>query len=182
MSEYQYYEFHAIDRPLSERERRELRACSTRATITSTRLINHYEWGDLKGDPRVWIEKYFDAFLTRRRTSRSRPLHSRSVAARVPAARYEIRPRRATDNYLFMAKATSSSNMLLSNSDAPRCAAFNLCAALDNSLCTLTSSSRRGGVRWVLKAFRNARRTPVGLPSWMNGSCPLRSLKLLSKR
>ena len=39
MSEYQYYEFHAIDRPLSERERRELRACSTRATITSTRLI-----------------------------------------------------------------------------------------------------------------------------------------------
>ena len=108
MSEYQYYEFHAIDRALSERERRELRACSTRATITSTRLINHYEWGDLKGDPRVWIEKYFDAFLTRRRTSRSRPLHSRSVAARVPAARYEIRPRRATDNYLFWARAWRS--------------------------------------------------------------------------
>ena len=37
MSEYQYYEFQAIDRPLSERERRALRACSTRATITSTR-------------------------------------------------------------------------------------------------------------------------------------------------
>ena len=53
MSEYQYYEFHAIDRALSERGRRELRACSTRATITSTRFVNHYEWGDLKGDPRV---------------------------------------------------------------------------------------------------------------------------------
>ena len=26
-------------------------------------LVNHYEWGDLKGDPRVWMEKYFDAFL-----------------------------------------------------------------------------------------------------------------------
>jgi hypothetical protein len=63
MSEYQYYEFQAIDRPLSARERRELRACSTRATITSTRFTNHYEWGDLKGDPRVWMEKYFDAFL-----------------------------------------------------------------------------------------------------------------------
>ena len=108
MSAYQHYEFHAIDWPLSERERRELRACSTRATITSTRLINHYEWGDLKGDPRVWIEKYFDAFLTRRRTSRSRSLHSRSVAARVPAARYKIRPRRATDNYLFRARAWRS--------------------------------------------------------------------------
>jgi len=63
MSEYQYYEFQAIDRPLTERERRELRACSTRATITSTRFVNHYEWGDLKGDPRAWVEKYFDAFL-----------------------------------------------------------------------------------------------------------------------
>jgi len=63
MSEYQYYEFQAIDRPLSEREGRALRACSTRATITSTRFVNHYEWGDLKGDPRVWMEKYFDAFL-----------------------------------------------------------------------------------------------------------------------
>ena len=48
MSEYQYYEFHAIDRPLSEHERRALRACSTLATITSTRFVNHYEWGDLK--------------------------------------------------------------------------------------------------------------------------------------
>lgn len=63
MSEYQYYEFQAIDRPLDERARRELRACSTRATITSTRFVNHYQWGDLKGDPRVWMERYFDTFL-----------------------------------------------------------------------------------------------------------------------
>jgi hypothetical protein len=63
MSEYQYYEFQAIDRPLSERERRQLRSCSTRATIGSTRFVNHYEWGDLKADPRAWMEKYFDAFL-----------------------------------------------------------------------------------------------------------------------
>jgi hypothetical protein len=63
MSEYQYYEFQAIDRPLDERARRALRACSTRATITSTRFVNHYEWGDLKADPLVWMERYFDAFL-----------------------------------------------------------------------------------------------------------------------
>lgn len=30
MSEYQYYEFQAIDRPLTEREMRELRAISSR--------------------------------------------------------------------------------------------------------------------------------------------------------
>ena len=63
MSEYQYYEFQAIDRPLDERSRRELRAYSTRATITSTRFVNHYEWGNLKGDPWVWMERHFDAFL-----------------------------------------------------------------------------------------------------------------------
>lgn len=63
MSEYQYYEFQAVDRPLTVGEMRELRACSTRATITSTRFVNHYEWGSFKGDPIAWMEKYFDAFL-----------------------------------------------------------------------------------------------------------------------
>jgi hypothetical protein len=63
MSEYQYYEFQAIDRPLTEQEMRELRAYSTRATITPTRFVNHYEWGNFKGNPAVWMEKYFDAFL-----------------------------------------------------------------------------------------------------------------------
>jgi hypothetical protein len=63
MSEYQYYEFQAIDRPLTERQIRELRRCSSRASITSTRFVNHYEWGDFKGDPSDWMAKYFDAFL-----------------------------------------------------------------------------------------------------------------------
>ena len=63
MSEYQYYEFLAIDRPLTEREMQELRAVSSRAVITATRFTNHYEWGNFKGDPRAWMERYFDAFL-----------------------------------------------------------------------------------------------------------------------
>lgn len=63
MSEYQYYEFQASDRPLTEQEMRKLRAYSTRATITPTRFVNHYEWGNFKGNPAVWMEKYFDAFL-----------------------------------------------------------------------------------------------------------------------
>ena len=42
---------------------RELRACSSRATITATRFVDHYEWGSFKGDPSAWMEKYFDAFL-----------------------------------------------------------------------------------------------------------------------
>jgi hypothetical protein len=63
MSEYQYYEFQAIDRPLTERQIRELRRYSTRASITSTRFVNRYEWRDFKGDPSAWMAKYFDAFL-----------------------------------------------------------------------------------------------------------------------
>lgn len=41
MSEYQYYEFQAIDRPLTSREMGELRAVSSRAAITATRFTNH---------------------------------------------------------------------------------------------------------------------------------------------
>jgi hypothetical protein len=63
MSEYQYYEFQAIDRALDEREMRALRRYSTRATITPTRFVNFYNWGNFKGDPAAWMERYFDAFL-----------------------------------------------------------------------------------------------------------------------
>jgi hypothetical protein len=63
LSEYQYYEFVAVDRPLTAREMQELRAVSSRAVITATRFTNHYEWGSFKGDPRAWMERYFDAFL-----------------------------------------------------------------------------------------------------------------------
>src|SRR5918998_6470440 len=63
MSEYQYYEFQAVDRPLSAPEMAELRALSTRATITSTRFVNEYQWGDFKGDPLTLMERYYDAHL-----------------------------------------------------------------------------------------------------------------------
>jgi hypothetical protein len=62
VSEYQYYEFLAIDRPLSKQELAELRAISTRAEITPTSFVNTYEWGDLKARPIEMVKKYFDAF------------------------------------------------------------------------------------------------------------------------
>jgi hypothetical protein len=63
VSEYQYYEFQAVDRPLTPDETRALRSFSTRATITPTRFVSEYHWGDFKGDPFAWMEDYFDAFL-----------------------------------------------------------------------------------------------------------------------
>lgn len=63
MSEYQYYEFAAIDRPLTRQDMAALRSISSRAEITPTRFVNEYQWGDLKADPLVLLVKYFDAFL-----------------------------------------------------------------------------------------------------------------------
>jgi hypothetical protein len=63
MSEYQYYEFQAIDRPLTARELQELRALSTRARITATSFVNSYEWGNFKGSPSRLVERMFDLHL-----------------------------------------------------------------------------------------------------------------------
>ena len=57
MSEYQYYEFRALDRPLNKKEMGVLRSISSRAEITSTSFINTYNWSDLKADPDKLIQK-----------------------------------------------------------------------------------------------------------------------------
>jgi hypothetical protein len=44
MSEYQYYELLAIDRPLTSGEQQALRGISSRARITANSFANHYEW------------------------------------------------------------------------------------------------------------------------------------------
>jgi hypothetical protein len=63
MSEYQYYEFQAIDRHLDRTAQEALRSISSRARITATRFTNHYEWGDFRGDPRKLVEQWFDLHL-----------------------------------------------------------------------------------------------------------------------
>jgi len=65
MSEYQYYEFQAIDRMLRQADREALRKISSRAAITSTRFTNSYEWGDFKGDPNTLMERWFDLHFYR---------------------------------------------------------------------------------------------------------------------
>ena len=64
MSEYQYYAFQAIDRPLSEADMRWLRSLSTRAQITTTSFVNVYHWGDFRGDPDELMARCFDAFIS----------------------------------------------------------------------------------------------------------------------
>lgn len=84
MSEYQCYEFVALDRPLTAREMTELRAISTRAEITPTRFWNEYHWGDLKANPSELLARYFDAHLYFANWGR------RCLMLRLPAARIDV--------------------------------------------------------------------------------------------
>jgi hypothetical protein len=63
VSEYQYYEFLALDRPLTTDEQAEVRALSTRARITATSFTNEYQWGDFRGSPDELMRRYYDAHL-----------------------------------------------------------------------------------------------------------------------
>jgi hypothetical protein len=64
MSEYQYYEWQTIDRPLTASEQRAVDGLSSHMdTVTSTQAVVTYSWGDFKHDPRQVLLKYFDAFL-----------------------------------------------------------------------------------------------------------------------
>ena len=45
MSEYQCYEFLALDRALTAEQLAELRAISSRAKISARRFWNEYQWG-----------------------------------------------------------------------------------------------------------------------------------------
>jgi hypothetical protein len=63
VSEYQYYEFLALDRPLTTAEQAEVRALSTRARITATSFTNEYQWGDFRGSPDEMMRRYYDAHL-----------------------------------------------------------------------------------------------------------------------
>ncbi|WP_433399555.1 hypothetical protein [Streptomyces sp. CA-146814] len=63
MSEYQYYEFQAIDRPLTKDELEQVRGLSGRATISATHFVNEYHYGDFRGDERKLMEQLYDAHL-----------------------------------------------------------------------------------------------------------------------
>jgi hypothetical protein len=91
MSEYQYYEFLALERPLTLEEMAALRDISSRAAITPTSFTNHYEWGDLKADPLELLHRYFDVFVYVANWG------MRWVALRVPK---ETLPMKAAQPYL----------------------------------------------------------------------------------
>lgn len=63
MSEYQYYEFLAIDRPLSAQDIASVRALSRRVQPTPTQAVFTYSYGDFPDDPLKLLAKHYDMML-----------------------------------------------------------------------------------------------------------------------
>ena len=63
MSEYQYYEFQSVDRRLTQSEQEALSQLSSRARISSSKAIFVYSYGDLPGNEKQLLVKYFDAMF-----------------------------------------------------------------------------------------------------------------------
>src|SRR5438105_15755933 len=104
MSEYQYYEFQAIDRPLDERAMAALRSITSRADITPTSLVNVYHFGDFKGNPDRLMDQYFDAHLYvanggTRRLMRRLPARSFSLSSAKPYCGPDVWKARATTEH-----------------------------------------------------------------------------------
>jgi hypothetical protein len=63
VSEYQYYEFLALDRPLSVEAIASVRALSRRVQPTPTQAIFTYSYGDFPGQPLDLLAKHYDVML-----------------------------------------------------------------------------------------------------------------------
>ena len=64
MSEYQYYEFMAIDKPLSKEDKTEIGSWSSRTNPSNTGATFTYSYGSFPKDVITVTEKYFDAMFS----------------------------------------------------------------------------------------------------------------------
>lgn len=63
MSEFQFYDFRAIDQALSPQQQEEVSEWSSRAKVNARKAVFTYAFGDFKMDHLRAIEKYFDSLL-----------------------------------------------------------------------------------------------------------------------
>ena len=63
MSEYQRYEFMAVDRPLTRAQIEEVDSLSSHIEVSSTHAVVEYNYGDFKHDPISVLRDFFDGFL-----------------------------------------------------------------------------------------------------------------------
>lgn len=63
MSEFQCYQFKAIDRPLTKSERDQVSSWSSRAKVTANSATFIYHYGDFRQNVHDAVEQYFDVMI-----------------------------------------------------------------------------------------------------------------------
>jgi len=63
MSEYQYYEWQAVDRLLTESEQEAVGKLSSHIEVSASRAVVTYSYGDFKHDPCAVLARFFDAHV-----------------------------------------------------------------------------------------------------------------------
>lgn len=63
MGEYQYYEFQALDQPLTPEAQQEMRRLSSRVHLTANSASFVYNYADFRGNPVDILSSYFDVML-----------------------------------------------------------------------------------------------------------------------
>ena len=84
MSTYQYYEFQAIDRPLTEEEQQAVAGLSSRVQPHPWQAAFVYHWSDFPADPTHILARYYDAMLYVSNWG------SRQIMFRFPAAALDL--------------------------------------------------------------------------------------------
>jgi hypothetical protein len=63
MSEYQFYEFQAIDRPLTPEDQKYVQSLSSRVKLTATNAQFLYNYGDFRSKPEDLLDRCFDVHV-----------------------------------------------------------------------------------------------------------------------
>ena len=63
MSEFQFYEFQAIDRTLSPEDQKYIQSLSSRVKLTASHAQFLYNYGDFRGDSEKLLDRCFDIFV-----------------------------------------------------------------------------------------------------------------------
>ncbi len=63
MSEYQFYEFQAIDQPLSPADREHVKSLSSRVKLTASNAQFLYHYSSFRSEPEVLLDRCFDLFV-----------------------------------------------------------------------------------------------------------------------
>lgn len=106
MSTYQCYEFHAIDRLLTEEEQQSVARLSSRVDPHPRQAVFVYHWSGFPGDPREVLTRYFDAmFYTASWGSRRLLLRFPRTALDLEGARAYCQPL-IVEDYISFAEAS----------------------------------------------------------------------------